>query len=327
MPIDWAPFVELVRRHQRFLLTTHIRPDGDGLGSILALGEVLRQEGKQVRLVNSSAMPARYAFLDPDGRVEHFSPPGEEYRDAEVVLVMDTGTWNQLGAFGPFLKSSSAAKVVIDHHMTQDDLGAVRLVDTSAEATGRLAYEAIQALGGPLPASAASMLYVAVAMDTGWFRHSNTSPATHTLAAKLLEAGARADLLWQELYERDTLPRKKLIGRVHDRLQVVHGGRIAYTELRLADYAETGASPADTEDLIDCTRSVTGVEVGLFFMEQPRGGVKVSFRSRGVDVARVAERFGGGGHKLASGCVIEASLEEARARVLEAVGAALTNKE
>src|SRR5204862_1842864 len=97
MPLDWAPFVELVRRHERFLLTTHIRPDGDGLGSILALGEVLRQEGKQVRLVNSSAMPARYAFLDPDGRVEHFSPPGEEYRDAEVVLVMDTGTWNQLG--------------------------------------------------------------------------------------------------------------------------------------------------------------------------------------------------------------------------------------
>src|SRR5947209_3190003 len=142
MPIDWGPFVDLVRRHQRFLLTTHVRPDGDGLGSMLALDEVLRQQGKQVQLVIASTFPPRYLFLDPEHRVEVFAPPGERWRDAEAAVVMDTGTWNQLGNFGPFLKTHSAEKVVIDHHHTQDDLGAIRLLDTNAEATGRLAYEA-----------------------------------------------------------------------------------------------------------------------------------------------------------------------------------------
>src|SRR5947209_8625762 len=173
MPLDWAPFVEVVRRHQRFLLTTHVRPDGDGLGSILALGEVLERQGKNVRYVIASSMPRRYEFLDPEKRIEQFVPPGEAWRDAEAVLVMDTGTWNQLGSFGPFLKSLPAEKVVIDHHLTQDDLGAVRLIDATAEATGRLVYEAIGALGVPLTVEAASDLFVALAMDTGWFRHSN----------------------------------------------------------------------------------------------------------------------------------------------------------
>src|SRR5215475_11569454 len=128
MPIDWTPFAELVRRHRRFLLTTHVRPDPDGLGSQLALAEGLRHLGKEVRLVIASAWPPRYDFLDPQRRIERFTPPGDAWRDAEVVVILDTGTWNQLGDFGPFLRSLSAAKVVIDHHRTQDDLGALRLV-------------------------------------------------------------------------------------------------------------------------------------------------------------------------------------------------------
>src|SRR5262249_3684628 len=151
MPIDWRPFVEIVRRHQRFLLTTHVRPDGDGLGSMLALADVLRLQGKEVSLVIASMLPARYRFLDPEGRIEQFTEPREHLRRAEVVMVLDTGTWNQLGNFAPFLRDLPARKVVIDHHLTQDDLGALQLVDASAEATGRLIYEAIQALGTPVP--------------------------------------------------------------------------------------------------------------------------------------------------------------------------------
>src|SRR5882672_8233934 len=175
MPIDWSPFVEIVRRHQRFLLTTHVRPDGDGLGSQMALAEVLRRRGKEVRQVIASAWTPRYDFLDPGRHIERFTPPGDDW--AEAIVVLDTGTWNQLGDFGPFLQKSKAARVVIDHHLTQDDLGATRLVDATAEATARLVYDAIAALGEPLPEAAANALYVALAMDTGWFRHSNTTPA------------------------------------------------------------------------------------------------------------------------------------------------------
>src|SRR5438067_1026315 len=126
MPLDWAPLVNLVHRHKRFLLTTHVRPDADGLGSQLALADALEQHGKQVQLVISSSWPPRYDFLDPGRRIQRFQPPGDAWRDAEVVIVLDTGTWNQLGDFGPFLRQLPVPKVVIDHHLSQDDLGALR---------------------------------------------------------------------------------------------------------------------------------------------------------------------------------------------------------
>jgi phosphoesterase RecJ-like protein len=323
MPLDWSPFVHLVNRHQRILLTTHVRPDGDGLGSMLALADTLERRGKSASLVVASALPPRYNFLDPQRRVHRFELPGEAYRDAELVIVLDTGTWNQLGDFGALLKQHPGPRVVIDHHLTQDDLGAVRFVDTSAEATGRLVHEAVTALGGPLSADAAHCLFVAVAMDTGWFRHDNTTAATLELAGQLIQAGARPTAAYEALFEQSTLGRLKLAGLVLSRLTLEHGGRVCHTEIHRDDYAATGAIPQESEDLVNYTRSVAGVEVGLFFMEQPRGGVKVSFRSRALDVSRVAEQFGGGGHRLASGAVVDLPLPEARSRVLAAIGRAL----
>lgn len=325
MPIDWSPFVDLVKRHQRFLLTTHVRPDGDGLGSQLALAEVLEKQGKSVKMTIASYWPPRYDFLDISKHIERFKPPGDTLRDVDVVIILDTGTWNQLGDFGPFLKTLPAAKVVIDHHLSQDDLGAVRFVDTSAEATGRLIYEAVMALGGPLTETAAGHLFVALATDTGWFRHGNTKPETFALAEKLMRAGAKPTALYDHLFEENSLSRLKLTGLVLDRLQVVDSGKVAYTEVLRGDYAATGAVPQDTEDLVNYPRSVMGVEVALFFMEQPAGGTKVSFRSRGqVDVARLAEQFGGGGHRAASGAILQTSLEEARQKILAAVHEALS---
>jgi phosphoesterase RecJ-like protein len=163
-------------------------------------------------------------------------------------------------------------------------------------------------------------------MDTGWFHHSNTRADTFALAEELVRAGARPEVLYEHLFENNSLPRLKLIGLVLDRLQLMGDNQVAYTEIRREDYLTTGATPQDSEDLINYTRSLTGVEVGLLFMEQPRGGVKISFRSRArIDVARVAERFGGGGHRLASGAVLATTLAEARTRVLEAVLAALAS--
>jgi phosphoesterase RecJ-like protein len=324
MPLDWSPFVDLVRGHRRFLLTTHVRPDGDGLGSMLALADALESQGKSVRMTVASTLPPRYDFLDPAKRIRQFAPPADEYREADAVIVLDTGTWNQLGDFGTLLRTLHVPKLVLDHHLTQDDLGGARLVDTTAEATGRLVYEGIRALGLQPSPTAAHCLFVALAMDTGWFRHSNTTPASFQLAALLEQAGANPTEAYVKLFEQNTLGRLKLTGLILNRLTTAHGGKTAYTEIHRGDYAATGAVPQDSEDLINYTRSLAGVEVGLFFMEQPRGGVKVSFRSQArVDVAKLAEQFGGGGHKLASGAIVDAPLEIARARVLTAVGAAL----
>lgn len=324
MPLDWTPFVDFVDRHQRFLVTTHIRPDGDGLGSMIGLAEVLQAKGKSSRLLLQPGMPNRYRFLDPQQRFEKFIAPGDSYRDAQAVIILDTGTWNQLADFGVFLKSLNVPRAVIDHHLTQDDLDAIRLVDPAAEATGRLVHDAVQALGGPLTETAANALYVALAMDTGWFRFSNTTADTLALASALVRAGAKTNALYDQLFENNPLGRLKLIGIVLDRLQVVLHGKVAYTQIHLADYEKTGAHPQDTEDMVNFTRSVEGVEVGVIFLEQPRGGIKVSFRSRRVvDVARLAEQFGGGGHKFASGAVVDAPMADAKKRVLDAVESAL----
>lgn len=324
MPLSWQPFVDLVAGANRFLLTTHVRPDPDGIGSMLGLAEALQALGKEVKMVVSSIYPPRYDFLDPGKRIERFRLPGDPWRECQAIVVLDTGTWNQLGDFGEFMRVADVPKAVIDHHLSQDDLGATRFVDTSAEATGRLVHDAIQALDAPMNVNAAQNLFAALATDTGWFRHANTTPATFALAETLMRAGANPTWLYQQIYEQNRLARLHLTGRVLSRLKVAEDGQVAYTELRRSDYEETGAIPSDSEDLVNYTRSLAGVEVGLFFMEQPEGGVKVSLRSRErVNVSQVAETFGGGGHRLASGAILNTSMEEAQRRVLEAIAAAL----
>ena len=319
MSVDWSPLVELIRRSQTILLMTHVRPDADGLGSQLALADALAAIGKTPRVVIASRLPPRYDFLDsPRGVIEQFRLPGEGFRAVDAVIVMDTGTWNQLGDFGPFLKQLTVPKAVVDHHRTQDDLGAERFVDVTAEATGRLAYELIRALGAPISPRAAHLMFMAVALDTGWFRHPNTSAETFKLAEELVRLGADPPPLYEQLFEEAPLPRVKLVGRALDRLQVRAAGRIAFTEVYLSDYAACGAVPGDTEDLINYPRSIAGVEIALIFIEQPEGGTKVSFRSRRADVSKLAERFGGGGHKLASGARVDGDLPAARELVLAA---------
>jgi len=322
MSVDWSPLVDFLRSHERPLLMTHIRPDADGLGAQLALHETLAGLGKKPRVAIASKLPPRYAFLDP-GRavIEDFRPAN--FADRDCVLVLDTGTWNQLGEFGDWLKTTTLPRAVVDHHRTQDDLGGLRLVDVAAESTGRLAREIISALGVKLTRTVANHLFMAMATDTGWFRHPNATPRTFALAAELVEAGANPTFLYEQLYEAAPLARLRLAGVALERLQVRAGGKIAFTEIYLSDYVSTGAVPGDTEDLINYPRSVEGVEVGLLFIEQPGGGTKVSFRARSADVSKLAERFGGGGHKLAAGARTDDPLPRTRDAVLAAVEEAL----
>jgi phosphoesterase RecJ-like protein len=323
--LDWTPLVELLQRSQQPLLMTHIRPDADGLGSQLAVADALRAMGKKPRVVIASKLPPRYDFLDPDRTViENFAPGSPAFNACDAVVVMDTGTWGQLGDFGSFLRFFNGPKAVVDHHQTQDDLGGIALVDTSAEATGRLACEIIDALGQPISPYAANMLFMAIALDTGWFRHPNTTAKTFELCHRLVAAGANPTPLYEKLFEAAPVARLKLVGRALDRIQTRANGQIGWTEIFLKDYAETNSVPGDTEDLINYPRSVEGVEVALVFIEQFDGGTKVSFRARSkVNVAEIAVKYGGGGHKLASGARLPGKLAEARETVLAEIERAL----
>jgi len=316
--LDWSPLVAFVQRHHRFLLTTHTRPDADGLGSVQAVAEALESLGKTVHRVVPSRIPPRYEFIDPKRQIEVFSGVNERLLASDAIMVLDTGTWNQLADVGAVLKAGRAEIVVVDHHRTQDDLGAQRFVDVTAEATGRLACEIIDALELKLTPTMADNLFAALAMDTGWFRHSSTTPYTFALAGRLVAAGARPTPLYDELFEKNSLPRLLLTGRVLQRLATRADGRVVWSEVYLSDYEATGAVPPDTEDLVNYPRSLMGSDIGLLFIEQRDGTVKVSFRARRADVAKLAEQFGGGGHRLASGATLPGPLAVARERVLDA---------
>jgi phosphoesterase RecJ-like protein len=327
MAIDWTPLADLIETHDRFLVTTHVRPDGDALGSEVGMVGLLRQKGKDVRAVNASPTPPRYDFLDPQSTLfEHFGAAvqPEELADREVAIILDLSTWNQLGDMAGYIRQFPGPRVVIDHHLTQDDLGATFLKDSTAEATGTLVLRAVRVLGASLTAEIATGLLTAIAMDTGWFRHPNTLPGTMRAAAELIEAGAEIDDIYRKLFERNTLGRLRLIGETLVGLRTDLDGRVAYATITRDDLIRTGAIPQDSEDLIDFTVSLQGVEIGLLFIEQLRGGAKVSFRARnGLDCSQLAGKFGGGGHRQAAGATLPGPLSESVARVLQAVRQAL----
>jgi len=327
MSIDWTPLSSLIATYDKFVVTTHVRPDGDALGSEVGMVGLLRHKGKDVRAVNSSRTPPRYDFLDPNGILfEHFgtTTKPEDLLDRQVLVILDLSSWGQLGEMAEWVRSFPGPRVVIDHHVSQDDLGAIYLKDTSAEATGTLVTRAAHALKVEITPEMATGLFTAIAMDTGWFHHPNTTPQTLRTAAELFEAGAKIDEIYRLLSERNTLGRLKMMGETLSSLETDLGGRISYATVTRDDFERTGAIPPDTEDLVDFTVSLRGVDVGLLFIEQPRGGIKLSIRSRnGLDCAKLASLYGGGGHKAAAGATLADPLTEAVPQVLQSVRAAL----
>ena len=326
MPIDWPRFTETVRSHQHFLLTSHVRPDCDALGSELGMAGVLEALGKQAWIVNAHKTPPNLAWIDPERKIKALGVDVQlsDLEAIEVFMVLDTSAWAQLGEMALALRSTAAKKVVLDHHVSEDDLGAENFKDTQAEATGRLVLEAAGQLGVKLTPEIATPLFAAIATDTGWFRFGSTTGNTLRFAGQLIDAGARPSEIYRQLYEQDSLARLQLIGRTLARAQSELAGRLIHTAIFQEDFAATGALPSDTEDVINMTLGVAGTQVAVILVEQPTHKFKLSLRSRStVDCSRLAEQFGGGGHKAAAGAMVEGPFAVAQATVLDAVRAAM----
>ncbi len=327
MSIHWPRFVEIVRSHDRFLITSHIRPDCDALGSELGMAGVLETLGKSVLIVNAQTTPPNLRFIDPQHRLKtlgHDVQP-QDLEACEVLMVLDTSAWAQLGTMAEVVRTTRAHKLVLDHHVGEDDLGAELFKNPQAEATGRLVVEAAHHLGVRLTPELARPLFAAIATDTGWFRFGSTTGATFRYGAELVDAGALPSDIFAELYEQDSLPRLQLRGRILARTRTDLDGRLAYTSALKEDFIATGALPSDTEDVINMTLAVANTEVAVIFVEQPTGGFKLSFRSRTpkVDCNQVAKVFGGGGHKAAAGAFMDAPWPIAESKVLDVVRAAM----
>jgi phosphoesterase RecJ-like protein len=326
MTVNWSRFSEIIHAHERFLLTSHIRPDCDALGSELGMAGVLEALGKRVTIVNGMATPPNLAFIDPQNRIRVIGEDIqlEDLDNIEVLMILDTSAWAQLGPMGDVIRATQAKKIVVDHHVSEDELGAEPFKNTSAEATGRLVVEAAEELGVALTPEIATPVFAALATDTGWFRFGSASSGTYRIAAKLIDAGASPAGIYCDLYEKDTLGRVRLRGVILSRVCCELDGRLAHTYVLNEDFEATNALPSDTEDVINMALAIDGVEFAVIFVEQAGGGFKLSFRSRcGLDCSQIAEQFAGGGHKAAAGAFQKGTLEEVQPEVLDVVRAAM----
>ncbi len=317
--VNWDPFRDILDEYKSFLITTHVRPDGDALGSQRGLAAILESLGKQVTMINATAPPANLRFMNSDGRVLRL---GEDIRrDAvppvDVRIVVDTGVWQQLGDMAAVVRDAGGVRVVIDHHVSSDDLNALEFRDQNAAATAELICELSRELDVALPPDAAGWLYVAIATDTGWFRFPSTTASTMRAAAYLMECGACPDELYRRIHEQKSVARVHLAGRALQGLRTDCGERLAWIQVRQDDLKETGAVLADTEGLVNQCLTIAGAETAFIAVELPTQQVKFSLRCRPQhNVAAVAERLGGGGHRLASGVTLDGPLDAAVDTVL-----------
>lgn len=307
----------ILREQQKFAVLSHVRPDGDALGSQLALALALKQLGKEVRVWNEDGMLEKYSFLP---RAELMSNPPGAPEDFDVAVALDTAIQNRLGS--PFdAVRSTKIWINIDHHPSNPRYGDLVYIDPTAPATGQILFELLKAEKLPIDREIAENLFVAISTDTGSFQYSNTTARTFEIASELVGYGIDVGQVSQQLYENYPRRRVELLRELLRTMRFEGKGRVASFSLSLKTAAELGVLPEDNEGLIDHIRAIRGVIVAVFFEELADGKVRVSMRSKdeAVDVCAICQKFGGGGHTLAAGARVRGTLSDVEQRVLEEI--------
>lgn len=303
--------IELIENHHRFAVTSHIRPDGDSLGSSLALFWILRGLGKEAEVVMCDRVPNAYEKL-PGAEFVRVVPDVD--RDYDAVFVIECSDVTRPGLPG----LSEQFVVNIDHHSTTEQFGKINWIDSTAAAVGEMIYNLAKAIGAKITPELASCVYAAVLTDTGSFHFSNTTERTFKIASELVRHGAQPAKVSQAIFYCYPYSRVKLIGSVLSTLQRDDSGHIAWIRMTKDAMQEAGASEEDTDGIINYPLTIGEVEAAAFFRELPNNTIRTSLRSKNrVNVARVAELFGGGGHANAAGFTIAARYEELSSRVIE----------
>ena len=320
--MDSTAVLPYFQSHQRFVLTTHVNPDGDGLGSELALAEWLISQGKQVGIINYSSTPEVYLFLDKQNRIKQFneSRDAATIQEADVIVVLDTNHPDRLRTMQQAILSSRAVKICIDHHLDPAPFANHYLIDDDATSTGEIVYRLLRELHAPeLSPAIAEPLYCAIMTDTGSFRYPRVNAEIHRITAHLIECGADPVKIYHNVYEQWSPGRIHLLGELLANLKTEYNGRLAYVTVTQEMLKRTGTKEEDTDNFTVYPMSVEGVEAGILFLELGNGA-KISFRSRGeIQINELAKEFGGNGHKNAAGARLrDVRLEDLIGKVLQA---------
>jgi len=313
---------KFIVENDRFLVVSHVHPDGDAIGSMLAVGWLLERLGKSYRLANEDLVPAKFDYLWQSASVVAHRVSGLEGEYSHVIAV-DCADFSRIGSVRDNI-AAAAAVLNIDHHPTNDNFGAVNVVKSDAAATAEIVYDLAKRFDLSWDRAFAECLYTGLITDTGGFRYANTTPKTLRAAAELLERGVEGNLLAERLLERMSYRQTLLLKKALAGLSFSPDRKIAWISVTAADMAETEADGDDTDGLVNYPRNIEGVEVGILFKEQNANEIKVSLRSAGrADVSLIAKSFGGGGHARAAGCTLKCLLGEAIERTVKEVGLAL----
>jgi phosphoesterase RecJ-like protein len=312
----FAEIGAVLRAQQRFAVLGHVRPDGDALGSQLALALSLQQLGKDVTVWNEDGLLEKYNFLPGGDRLTR--PPGE-LLDFDVAVALDTATQSRLGTAGESVRHAKIW-INIDHHPSNPGYGDLVYIDPTSPATGQILFELIRSEQLPIDPAIAENLFVAISTDTGSFQYPNTTARTFEIGAELLRCGVDVGRVSQLLYENYPRRRTELLRELLGTMRFEAAGKIASFSLSLKVAADLQVNPEDNEGLIDHLRAIEGVIVAIFFEELNDGKVRVSMRSKSeaVDVSAICQKFGGGGHKLAAGARVRGTLAEVEQKVLKA---------
>lgn len=324
---DYNRAIQVINNSKKVIITSHMRPDGDACGSITALTGVMESMGKEVYPVLLTPLASWYEYLfdkTPPILGNDLSMTGLEAlgQECDTIIIVDTNSQVQLPKFADFLKATRKDKtvLVIDHHVTGDSLGDVELIDTTAAAAGEIVHEIIKLANWPITEKIAQSLFVAIATDTGWFKFANTDSRLLRDAADLLDAGVNPANVFRKMYQNFSAPRMKLLALVLDRIKLHFDSKVAIQYILRKDFDDTGTTGTDTENLIDECQRIQSVEVAAMFVELKDGGFRCSLRSKGlVNVGKIAQDNGGGGHKMASGVNLAGPLDNAIETILTAV--------
>lgn len=312
-----------LRQHQKFAVISHVRPDGDALGSTLAMSLSLKEMGKDVRAWNEEGMLEKYSFLAGS---EFLTVPPSTPEEFDVVVALDTATHNRLGTTLDAI-SRAGLWINIDHHPSNPRYGDLVHIDPIAPATGQIIFELMCAAQMPVSPAIAENLYAAISTDTGSFQYPNTTARTFEIAAELIRRGVDVGRTSQLLYESFPRRRIELLRELLGTMHFACDGKLAWFSLSQATANRLAVLPEDNEGLIDHLRAIQGVVVAIFFEELTEGKVRVSMRSKkeAVDVCAICKSFGGGGHTLAAGARIKGSLEEVAKIIVEKASEAITS--
>ena len=310
---------QTILKANKIVLASHVNPDGDTLGSMLALTHALRSMGKIAVPLSAHGVPEIYRWMPGQQWIQSPTSP-EEYGDFDLGIICDTGGLERIGSkIAPYIAAAHTT-MKIDHHLTEGDFGDIRVVNSHAAATGELIYELLREMGAPFSKDIAECLLCAIITDTGSFRFMNVTPNTFRISGALMRCGACPASISELVFESRSYASIKLLGRALDSLRLSDNGRVAHAVLHASDFLEMNATDEDTEGIVNHVRAVRGAQVGVLFREVPGCQIRISIRSRdGYDVNRVAQTFGGGGHKLAAGCSFDPPMENAVKAVLDEI--------